>query len=236
MHEKKQFIRQMYATLAAAYDRGNHLISLGWDRRWRKRAIVGLPRMGWIIDLGGGTGDLTQVYHESGPATSMVALVDFSREMVNCARKKFAGKTWRDNVFIVLADIEHLPFRSGAFAGAMSAFVLRNLPSIAPVAQETVRVLDPRGRAAFLDATRPPKGWWRYLYDAYFQWLMPRIAGLVQRDQRTAYQYLANSVVTFPPAKEIARTFREAGFAQCSVISLWGGVITIFRPQMAERQ
>jgi demethylmenaquinone methyltransferase/2-methoxy-6-polyprenyl-1,4-benzoquinol methylase len=233
MQNKKLFIRRMYATLAGRYDRANRIISLGQDRRWRRRVVIHLPRAGRIVDLGGGTGDLTEAYCESGPETAQVIIVDFSREMMACARGKFSGRPWRDQVAFVLADVERLPFKTGTFDGAMSSFVLRNLPGIGPVARETARVLRPGATGVFLDATRPAAGWWHSVYDLYFQRIMPRMAAMIHRDQGTAYRYLAGSVLVFPSAGEIAQVFVEAGFAGCRCLPLWGGVATIFMPHTA---
>ncbi|MFC1476179.1 ubiquinone/menaquinone biosynthesis methyltransferase [Candidatus Zixiibacteriota bacterium] len=230
MQQKKLFIRQMYATLADGYDRANHVISLGRDHRWRQRAVAKLPRRGWLVDLGGGTGDMTQAYFDRHPAAGRVVFVDFSREMIRCARRKFAAQPWRDRVHFVLADVEHLPFKPSVFAGGMSAFVLRNLPSVEKVARETARVLQPGRGGVFLDATRPSGGWWRRVYDFYWQRVMPLIAAAVHRAHHSAYRYLAGSVIEFPPADEISQSFRRAGFAECRYCILWGGIATIFNP------
>ncbi len=230
MHQKKLFIRQMYATLAADYDRGNRIISFGWDRRWRKHAAAKLPRRGWIIDLGGGTGDMTWAYFEHYRPAARVVFVDFSREMIRRARRKFADRPWRGKVHFILADVERLPFKPSVFAGAMSGFVLRNLPSVAGVAKETARVVEPGGGAVFLDATRPPIGWWRRVYDLYFQRVMPRLVALRHRAGGSAYHYLAESVIEFPPPEEISQSFCNAGFATCRYQLLWWGIATVFCP------
>lgn len=231
MEQKKRFIRQMYATLADGYDRANRIISLGWDHWWRRRATAQLPRHGWVIDLGGGTGDMTLAYLRQHPQAARVVLVDFSREMMRRAGQKLARRP--GNVHFVLADVEHLPFKPSVFAGGMSAFVLRNLPAVAGVARETVRVLQPGAQGVFLDATRPRDGWWRRLYDLYFQRIMPRLAALVHGDHDSAYRYLAGSVVEFPSIDKISQSFCDAGFAECRYQSVWGGIATIFMPEKA---
>jgi len=228
MHEKKQFIRKMYTSLADRYDLANRVISWGRDRRWRDKAVAGLPHEGWIADLGGGTGDLTMAYYKSGHPDASIVFVDFNKEMIMRARQKFDRSAWRPQVFFVLADVEKLPLKSSCCAGAMSAFVLRNLPSVELIAAEAHRILTDEGKAAFLDATRPPRGWFRGLFDVYFQQIMPRLGSIINFGQRRAYRYLAGSVIELPPAGQLVQKFRQAGFVDCRFLRVYRGMATIF--------
>jgi len=228
MHDKKKFIRKMYTSLADRYDLANRVISWGRDRRWREKAVAGLPREGWIADLGGGTGDLTMAYYESGQPDACIVFVDFNKEMMVRAQQKFARSPWRFRVFFVLADVEKLPLKSSCCAGAMSAFVLRNLPSVELIAAESHRILTDEGKAAFLDATRPPRGWFRGLFDMYFQKIMPRVGATINFGQRRAYRYLAGSVIELPPVGQLVQKFRQAGFVDCRFMRLYRGMATIF--------
>jgi len=228
MYDKKQFIREMYAAIADRYDQANRIISLGRDRVWRRFAVMDLPRSGWLVDLGGGTGQMTLEYLGRCRPEAQIAFVDFNRQMLQRAKRKFSGKSWEGRVHFILGDVEKLPLKSSCFAGGMSAFVLRNLPSIGLVARETHRILLPGGRAVFLDATLPSARWLRRLYNLYFQKIMPRLAGIVNPGHRGAYRYLAGSVVELPPSGRIIQEFGNAGFAECRCRPRWGGIITVF--------
>ena len=229
IHGKKLFIRKMYSALAGRYDSSNLIISLGRDRRWRRLAVGDLPRHGWLVDLGGGTGDLTLSYFKHRQSDAEMVLVDFNREMLQQARRKISTTASAGRVHLVLADVERLPFKSSCFSGAMSAFVLRNLPAVDGIAAESVRILRPGERAVFLDATRPTKGWFRRLFDLYWQRLMPRLATIINPGQGPAYRYLARSVVELPPADRILQIFCKTGFIECGFRRLSGGMVTIFR-------
>lgn len=227
-YDKKLFIREMYAAIADRFDLTNRLISLGHDRRWRRLAVKDMPRSGWLVDLGGGTGDLTLAYLSKCQPDAQIAIVDFSRPMLQKARSKLSCESWMGRVHFIVGDIERLPLKSSCFAGGMSGFVLRNLPSIDKVAMETFRVLQPGGRAVFLDATRPRVAWLRRLFDLYFQKIMLRLAGVVNPGHQEAYHYLARSVIELPPPGKIVQEFSNAGFAERRFRPLWGGIITIF--------
>ncbi len=228
MHQKKQFIRRMYDTLAARYDVTNSAISLRQDQRWRRAVARRMPRHGRIADLGAGTGVLTEQYAKSSRGDAQVVLVDFNREMLSRARQRLTRTHPDLPVSYVIADVEHLPFKDGAFTGCMSAFVLRNLPSVSAIVPESYRVLAPNGTAAFLDATRPPAGIWQRLFDLYFQHLMPVLSRVFNPGEREAYRYLAGSVIDFPRVGEVLAAFQAAGFLQPRLVSMWGGILSIF--------
>lgn len=228
MYDKKRFICHLYSAIARRYDLTNRVISLGRAHHWRKLAARNLPRRGWLVDLGSGTGDMTLAYfHKSSPDVR-IALVDFNRQMLERAKQKLAGKAWRDRIHFVIGDIERLPFKTSCFTGEMSAFVLRNLPAIGSAAKEAHRVLQSGGRAVFLDFIRPPAGWLRRLFDLYFQKLMPRLAAIVNPGHNWAYRYLARSVGEFPRPDQIIQELGRAGFTDYHIRSLHGGIATIF--------
>jgi demethylmenaquinone methyltransferase/2-methoxy-6-polyprenyl-1,4-benzoquinol methylase len=228
MHHKKLFIRRMYDTLAARYDLANQAISLGQDRLWRQQVVRRMPRQGFIADLGAGTGALTAEYGGDKRAVGHVVLVDFNRTMLSRARSRLTEMYPHLQVSYVIADVEHLPFSDETFAGCMSAFVLRNLPTVSGIAAEAQRILAPGGIASFLDATRPSGGVWQKLYDLYFQRVMPALSHALNPGESEAYQYLAGSVVEFPSPADVLHTFRQAGFTRPRLTFMWRGILTIF--------
>ncbi len=228
MHHKKQFIRRMYDSLAARYNLANQAISLGQDRLWRQRVVRRMPRQGRIADLGAGTGVLTEEYAKDKRVAGQVILVDFNRAMLAQARDLLKERCPDLRVSYVIADVEQLPFRDATFTGCMSAFVLRNLPTVSGIAAEAQRILAPGGIASFLDATRPSGGVWQKLYDLYFQRIMPALSRVVNPGESEAYHYLAGSVVEFPSAEEVLSTFRQAGFARPRSTFIWRGILTLF--------
>src|SRR5439155_25714327 len=120
-------------------------LSFGLDRRWRRATVEALriDPGARVVDLGCGTGDLSEVL---GRAGARVAGVDISSGMLLEAKVKLRGRA-----ALVLGSAFVLPFRDGAFAAAASAFVLRNLFDLPTAFRELARVVEPGGRIALVD-------------------------------------------------------------------------------------
>ena len=140
--ERTRNIGQMFSQLAPHYDRMNRLMTAGRDGRWRKLAVeAAQPRDAVVLDLGAGTGDLSEEFRRQG-ARRVVAL-DVSADMLIRANQKYG----RDRIDWLQGDALHLPFPDESFDAVASAFVLRNLPDLAGSFKEMARVLRP-GRTA----------------------------------------------------------------------------------------
>ena len=130
---------QVFSPIARKYDRINSLLSLGRDQKWRRRTLDRLPG-GRLLDLGGGTGAAAAIFGER----EVVAL-DPSLEMLQ-----------RNGEAMRVGGVgEALPFRGGTFDAVFSAYVFRNLDSVALTLEEISRVLRPGGRAGIVDLGRP---------------------------------------------------------------------------------
>lgn len=216
-------IRTMFGRIVPRYDTLNHLMSLGMDRRWRHLAAAAAqPRGAWALDVGAGTGDLTQELCRQGAARVIGA--DFSPEMLTAASRKSAGcpapVSW------ILADALRLPFPDRTFDCVTNAFVLRNLADLPAGLAEMARVLRPGGRLVCLDMTQPPRGPFGTLYRLYFNRLLPRLAGAISGD-RAAYRYLPNSLQGFPDAEAIVEILRGAGLVAVRVRRLGAGAVAL---------
>jgi demethylmenaquinone methyltransferase/2-methoxy-6-polyprenyl-1,4-benzoquinol methylase len=174
----------VFAEIAGKYDRLNRILSLGQDKRWRRRAIATLPA-GRVLDLGAGTGAANDLF-----GSRQVVALDPSPPMLalNPALK-------------AIGVGERLPFAAGSFDGVFSAFVFRNLESIPATLQELARVLRPGGVVAIVDATRPRGRWKRRLHQlgsAVFVPAVGRMAGAPAE-----YTYLNQSLDKLPPPEQL---------------------------------
>jgi demethylmenaquinone methyltransferase/2-methoxy-6-polyprenyl-1,4-benzoquinol methylase len=212
-------IRQMFDRIVDRYDLLNDLLSLGLDRWWRRTAAaaVDVPPGTWVLDLGCGTGRLG--LRLAGRAR--VVGLDVSPAMLSRARETAVGR-----VAFVQGSAFRLPFASGAFGGAVSGFVLRNLSDLPGAFTELARVVAPGGRIALVDATEPPNPAFRRLFDAYFGTMAPALGRLVGKGD--AYRYLVGSLAQIPPSAQVCRLLGEAGFGECRARGLTGGVATLF--------
>ncbi len=184
--------------IARTYDRLNRVMTLGLDRRWRRRAVRDLH--GNVLDVACGTGDMVQELQKRG---CRVTGVDLSEEMLTIAKSKAPTATY------MIADAEHLPFENDCFDAVTCAFGVRNFVHLEQGLSEMLRVLKPGGRMVILELATPDSPLLRPFYNLYTKhiipWLGSRIAG-----NREAYTYLPESVERFPKGDAFLRLFSNA--------------------------
>jgi demethylmenaquinone methyltransferase/2-methoxy-6-polyprenyl-1,4-benzoquinol methylase len=213
--EAAQHVREIFGSIAPTYDRLNHLLSFGFDRRWWRRtaaefrSILARPDA-HVLDLCCGTGDLTAALLAlRPPGAEPITGLDFSAEMLRLAREKYANA----NVCWVEGDAMSLPFPDETFDLVTAAFGFRNLTNYAAGLTEIRRVLRPGGAIGILECNQPG-GIAGALYNLYFQRLLPIVGGRLSGD-RAAYEYLPASVQRFPQAPRMLQLMDEAGFKDC---------------------
>ena len=175
----------VFSPIAAKYDRVNSLLSFGRDQSWRRRVVDRLPA-GRLLDLGAGTGAAGPIFGDRE-----VLAIDPSFEMLvrNGSPSRVEGVG------------EALPFRSGTFDAVFSAYVFRNLDSIARTLDEIERVLRPGGKLGIVGLGRPRNAWLGRLHRAGTAVILPAV-GLVVGAPR-AYAYLHRSLDKLPPPEEM---------------------------------
>ena len=217
----------MFSRIARRYDLANALLSGGMDFFWRRRAarIV----QGWdaerLLDLATGSGVLAGTLKKFSPRTIIVG-ADFCLPMLRQAQAA------RRLDQLVVADAMHLPFADGSFDALTVAFGLRNMPSYPGALREMRRVLRPGGHLLVLDFS-VPGGWWRGAYRAYLHHCLPTIAGVVA-GERSAYEYLAESIERFPRGAGMRKLLSEAGFGADEAEELTGGIVSLYTAEAAE--
>jgi len=88
---------------------------------------------------------------------------------------------------------------------------------------EMCRVLKPGGRFLCLEFSRLALPGLEGLYDKYSFQVVPRLGRLVADDE-ASYQYLAESIRTFPDQDTFAAMIAEAGLGNVSYRNLSGGI------------
>jgi demethylmenaquinone methyltransferase/2-methoxy-6-polyprenyl-1,4-benzoquinol methylase len=172
---------EVFADIAAKYDRLNRVLSLGRDQAWRRSAIGRLPD-GRLLDLGAGTGAADPAFGER----TVVAL-DPSSEMLSLNRLEQR----------VVGVGERLPFVDGAFDAVFSAYVFRNLNSVAATLEEIHRVLRPGGKAGIVDLSRPIGTMATRVHRVGTRTIVPLVGRLARAPAE--YRYLSDSLDKLPP-------------------------------------
>ena len=206
----------MFDGIAPDYDRLNHLMSLGVDKCWRRRAIreIVVPEQPQqILDLACGTGDfslaIARRLHPQGRVTGL----DLSEGMLAVMRAKVGKTGLSDRIRCVQGDSEALPWPDGSFDRAAIAFGIRNFERRETALREILRVLKPGGRLVILELSVPENRILRACYNLYFMHFVPWIGGLVSGN-KAAYRYLPASVQRFPGRLAWMATMERCGYTR----------------------
>lgn len=220
-------VKEMFGAIARRYDLLNHLLSANLDRRWRRHAAREVPEQTVfpVLDLCGGTGDLTVELARSG-RVRFVVCCDFSHPMLAFAARKFSRKKLADRCAPLEADGLRLPFADRTFDAVTVAFGIRNLLDMDAGFLEILRVLKPGGRLIVLEFSRPTAPVLSALYAFYLKKILPRLGDRVS-GRTGPYRYLARTISEFPDAPALAGRIREAGFAACGWSTLSGGIVAL---------
>ena len=210
---KKEKIEQMFNDIAPSYDRLNHLMSLGIDNIWRKKALKEIVdgTQQQILDVACGTGDSTIAIAKAMEPGGRVTGIDISAGMMEPLMRKAAHEGVHDRIKLLQADALQMPFEANSFHRVTCAFGIRNFEDRNKGLAEFLRVLKPGGRAVILELGIPDKPFIKTLYDIYFRHILPLIGGLISGN-RAAYRYLPESVYAFPRPETFCAMMERAGF------------------------
>jgi len=218
----------MFGGISRRYDLLNHVLSLNLDAGWRRQAAFeACPEPRWrVLDLCGGTGDLSVALARTSTPPSLVVCCDFSHPMLVRARSKFARKRLDGLCLTVEGDALRLPFPSAAFDAVTVGFGIRNLANMSAGFAEILRVLAPGGRLVVLEFSQPSGPVLSRLYATYLKSVVPRL-GDGASGRRGPYLYLAKTIGDFPTPDVLAGMIREAGFGAVGWRPLTGGIVCL---------
>ncbi|AMV35024.1 Demethylmenaquinone methyltransferase [Pirellula sp. SH-Sr6A] len=224
-------VRAMFAQIAPRYDRLNHILSLNIDKRWRGKTLrlLRLTPGSPVLDVCTGTGDLAlAISKELGPETEVVG-TDFCSEMLDIAKVKQA-KTVPEgsNLRFIEADTQSLPFEEDTFQCVTVAFGLRNVSDTMRGLREMVRVTKRGGKVAVLEFSKPTAPGLKQIYNTYFLKVLPRVGQALASNDKSAYEYLPQSVQQFPCGEALANLMREAGLVDVRLTPMTLGVVTLY--------
>ena len=226
--EKKQQVSKMFNNISKSYDFLNHFLSMGIDRRWRKKAIRELkdiqPQK--VLDVATGTGDLAlEVYKQYHPQE--IIGVDIAVGMLEIGEKKIAKKGLEEIISLMEGDSENLPFEDNSFDAVVVAFGVRNFANVENGLKEMIRVLRPGGKCVILEFSKPKVFPLKQLYNFYFRRILPGIGRMKSKDSK-AYSYLYESVQAFPEGEEFMNLLVNLGLKQTKCSALTAGICSIY--------
>ncbi len=229
VEEKARKVRAVFDSVAGDYDLMNDAMSLGIHRLW-KRAVVDMAaiRPGQhVLDLAGGTGDLTRLLAPRVGTDGSVVLSDINSAMLGTGRARLLDRGIAGNVEFLQADAERLPFADNSFDRIFIAFGLRNVTRKDAALASMYRVLKPGGRLLILEFSKPVAAL-KPAYDFYSFNVLPRLGRLLAGDA-DSYRYLAESIRMHPDQQTLADMLGVAGFEDCDFHNMSGGIVAIHR-------
>ncbi|ENY71148.1 Ubiquinone/menaquinone biosynthesis methyltransferase ubiE [Aeromonas diversa CDC 2478-85] len=228
--EKETLVAGVFHSVAAKYDLMNDLMSFGIHRLWKRFTIdcSGVRKGHKVLDLAGGTGDLTAKFSRIVGETGQVVLADINDSMLKVGRDKLRNLGISGNVAFVQANAEALPFPDNHFDLITIGFGLRNVTDKAKALASMFRVLKPGGRLLVLEFSKPESEVMAKLYDLYSFKLLPKMGELVANDSES-YQYLAESIRMHPDQETLKGMMEQVGFEDVSYYNLTQGVVALHR-------
>lgn len=226
--EKAALVGDVFGSVAGRYDLMNDLMSLGAHRLWKHFASSqsGLRAGGKVLDVAGGSGDMSRLFaNQVGPAGKVV-LTDINSSMLRQGQDKLVNEGIVGNIEYVLVDAEQLCFDDNEFDCVSISFGLRNVTNKDKALSSMFRVLKPGGRLLVLEFSKPVIPILEKLYDTYSFTAIPKIGKLVTGDE-ASYQYLVESIRKHPDQNTLKQMILEAGFDHVKVHNLSAGIVAL---------
>ena len=224
---KQKKVAGVFSSVAKKYDIMNDLMSFGLHRLWKAFAIqlAGVREGSRVLDVAGGTADLSLALARRVGASGQVWLTDINHAMLSCGRDRLIDKGF--SLPIAQCNAEKLPFPESSFDCVTVSFGLRNMTHKEVALAEMRRVLRPGGRLLVLEFSRI----WKPLspfYDLYSFKLLPWMGEKVAGDP-DSYRYLAESIRVHPGQEELKTMMEAAGLAKVDYFNLSAGIVAVHR-------
>jgi demethylmenaquinone methyltransferase/2-methoxy-6-polyprenyl-1,4-benzoquinol methylase len=228
LDSKTGMVREVFSSVARKYDLMNDFMSLGVHRLWKRDFVAnsGVRKGDRVLDLAGGTGDISRLLHQRVGSNGVVVLTDINADMLAIGRSRMEDQGIVGNMLYGLVNAEQLPFADRSFDAVTIAFGLRNVTDQNAALREMFRVLRPGGRALILEFSRVREEHLAKLYEHYSFSVLPLLGRVVANDE-DSYRYLAESIRKHPPQEELAVMMTSAGFEQVRFRDLTGGIVAI---------
>ncbi|MGC3872748.1 bifunctional demethylmenaquinone methyltransferase/2-methoxy-6-polyprenyl-1,4-benzoquinol methylase UbiE [Halomonas sp. GXIMD04776] len=228
--EKAARVADVFHSVAARYDVMNDLMSLGIHRLWKRVTLerAGVRRGHQVLDIAGGTGDLTLKFSRLVGPNGRVVLADINQSMLKVGRDKLLDNGVGDNVEYVQANAECLPFPDNSFDCITIAFGLRNVTDKDAALRSMTRVLKPGGRLLILEFSKPPNALLSKVYDNYSFTVLPKMGEWVANDAES-YRYLAESIRMHPDQDTLKAMMQAAGLERVEYTNMTGGIVALHR-------
>ncbi len=226
--EKEKKVGAVFQSVAKSYDLMNDLMSLGIHHLWKKfTAELSQVRPGQaVLDLAGGSGDLTRLLSKKTGETGQVVLTDINDAMLNVGRDRLIDLGLINNIQYVQGNAQCLPFADNSFHCITMGFGLRNVTDKEEALRSMFRVCKPGGKLMILEFSKPALPGLGPVYDWYSFNILPQLGQFFAGDAGS-YKYLAESIRMHPDQRGLKQMIEQAGFEDCRYHNLSGGIVAL---------
>ncbi|MCR9191366.1 MAG: bifunctional demethylmenaquinone methyltransferase/2-methoxy-6-polyprenyl-1,4-benzoquinol methylase UbiE [Gammaproteobacteria bacterium] len=228
VQDKHKKVADVFHSVAQQYDLMNDLMSLGIHRYWKWFTVeAARVRPGQtVLDLAGGSGDLTRLFCDAVGTKGQVVLADINASMLTVGRDRLLDQGLCQTITYVQANAECLPFPPQYFDCIAMGFGLRNVTDKAKALRSMYEVCRPGGKIMILEFSTPALPGLKSVYDWYSFHVLPKIGRWIAKDE-DAYRYLAESIRMHPPQDALKTLIEDAGFEDCRYHNLSGGIVAL---------
>ncbi|MGH1471821.1 MAG: bifunctional demethylmenaquinone methyltransferase/2-methoxy-6-polyprenyl-1,4-benzoquinol methylase UbiE [Cellvibrionaceae bacterium] len=228
--EKAGRVAGVFHSVAAQYDVMNDFMTAGIHRLWKRYTIeAAAARPGQrILDIAGGTGDLTIPFSRIVGEQGQVVLADINDSMLNVGRDRLTDKGIVGNVVYLQTDAQFLPFPDNTFDCITIAFGLRNVTDKDLALASMLRILKPGGRLLILEFSKPKNDTFARIYDKYSFNILPAMGKIIANDP-DSYRYLAESIRMHPNQETLKEMMNNAGFINTQYTNMTGGIVALHK-------
>lgn len=226
--DKVRRVGKVFDSVASRYDLMNDLMSLGIHRIWKKIAVdIATLRSGMqVLDLAGGTGDLSSRIAKIVAPEGRVYLADINRNMLAQGVDRVLDNGMWSHIRAIQVNAEHLSFKPNRFDRIFIGFGLRNVTNKAKALKEMYATLKPGGKLLVLEFSEPKNPILKKIYDVYSFKILPQLGKRIANDE-ASYRYLAESIRMHPNQEALKALMLEAGFDRCDYFNLSGGITAV---------
>lgn len=226
--EKEKKVREVFDSVAEKYDLMNDLMSMGTHRIWKRliASETGLRPNQSALDVAGGTGDISILMADRVGEGGNVVVYDINGEMLKVGREKCIDKGYLKNIRFVQGNAESISFEDNTFHCATVGFGIRNVTHLDRAFSEMTRVVKPGGKVICLEFSHPKSQIFSKLYDFYSFNVIPKVGEMITGN-RSAYEYLPESIRKFPPQEELKKIMEGSGLFKVKYYNLFNGIAAV---------
>ena len=228
LSEKTSRVEKVFSSVSDDYDLMNDIMSFGMHRLWKRFAvnISGIREDFRILDLAGGTGDITKLVYEKLGENGHVTLCDINEDMLNHGRENLINTGIIKGINYIRANAENLPFRDNSFDFIIIAFGLRNVTDKNAALESIYKKLKYGSKLIILEFSKVTVPLLDKLYQKYSFKFIPKFGKAIAENEE-GYRYLVESIQMHTEQKKLSSMMRGAGFKNVKYYNLSAGIVAV---------